>query len=158
MTSYTVHLPPQTGSGRLPGEDARFIPERPAVLALVFPALWLLLHRLWYALALYLVAVAAISIVTQWSGSDILGLLSVLPGFYLLLEGRQLLRGRLERLGWRLAGVVEADTPEDAEWRYFSANAGDDVTGPAAPGWTPAEGTSPVRTGEEAPAIGIFGR
>ena len=119
MTTYTVHLPPQGGaSGEL--ERARFVPERSSLLALVVPIVWLLWHRLWYALAVYLLIGGIASVLASWTQSPPIGLLATLPGLYLFLEGRQLLRGRLERQGWRFAGVVEADNAEEADLRYFS--------------------------------------
>ena len=154
MTIYTVHLPPAEADI----ERARFVPERPSVLALAFPAIWLLWHRLWYAFAVYVLIAAIVSVLARWTGSMPIGLLAVLPGLYLFLEGRQLLRGRLERAGWRFAGVVEAGNAEEADLLFFSRRsetpAGEQVSKPL---WAvPAPATS--RPQEAAPSIGIFGQ
>lgn len=164
MTTYTVHLPPSGFSGETDDERIRFVPERPALLALIFPAIWLLWHRLWYAFAVYLLIAGIAWVLASWTGSAPMGLLGSLPGLYLFLEGRQLLRGRLERAGWRFAGVVEADSAHEADLRYFSGRtepaiartaaakvaAGDVSPAPVPPGKADRqEGVSP---------IGIFGQ
>jgi hypothetical protein len=160
MTIYTVHLPPGESNGGTAAEmeRARFIPERPSLFALVIPALWLLWHRLWYALAVYLLIGGIASLLARWTDSLAIGLLACLPALYLFLEGRQLLRGRLERQGWRFVGVVEAYSANEADLRYF-ADTSEAVTEamPAAPAWSPQAGPS-AETRQEAPSIGIFGQ
>jgi len=51
------------------------------------------------------------------------GLLSALPGLYLLLEGRELIVGKLTSKGWREVTTLEAQNREEAEIKYIiSAN------------------------------------
>ncbi len=164
MTTYTVHLPPSGFGGETDDERIRFVPERPALLALIFPAIWLLWHRLWYAFAVYPLVAGIAWVLASWTGSAPMALLGSLPGLYLFLEGRQLLRGRLERTGWRFAGVVEADSAHEADLRYFSGRTetavGKTVTVKAAAGSaSPAPvASSPADRQEGVSPIGIFGQ
>ena len=153
MTIYTVHLPPISGSGN--DDRARMISEAPALLALIFPALWLIWHRLWYALAAYLLLAAIVSVTAQWTANDALGGLMIIPGLYLFLEGRQLLRARLERRGWRFAGVVEAESEAEADIKWF-AGEGEPVA--SAPPVRTSTASAPIRAPETEPSIGIFGQ
>jgi len=154
MTIWTVHLPPEGASEAETSERARFIPERGALLALLFPALWLAFARLWFWLAVYLLMIAALAILARVAGSQAFGLISVLPAVWLFLEGRQLQRERLERLGWRFAGVVEAADSEEAELRWFS---GLPVgAAPVAPA-SPLPSFPAMQPAPSAAGIGIFG-
>ena len=156
MTIYTVHLPADGAS-----EKARMTSEAPALLALVFPAFWLLWHRLWFALVVYLLLAAIFSLAAEWTGSVALGVVAFLPGIFLFFEGRQLLRARLERKGWRFAGVVDAGSVETADLRYFGLGSETvpDTNRPAV-GKTPATPLPPRRPLDEdnGPSIGIFGQ
>jgi len=154
MTTYTVHLPPNMAKAA--SQDARMIADAPALLALVFPALWLLWHRLWFALIAYLMIAGIVSLIARLLGVDALDGLMLLPGLYLFLEGRQLLRARLERKGWRLAGVVEAANAEEADIRWFSGET-EAAAPPKPPVIASASPVPPPTTGTE-PSIGIFGQ
>ena len=46
-------------------------------------------------------------------------MLSALPGLFLFLHGRELVRERLEREGWSEAAVFSAENEEEAELRFF---------------------------------------
>lgn len=168
MTTYTIHIPPVDSGGETDAERIRFVPERPSLLALIFPAIWLLWHRLWYAFAVYILIAAMAAVLSRWTGSTPVALLGSLPGLYLFLEGRQLLRGRLERAGWRFAGVVEADSLQEADLRYFSnrsqsphhensarESAAREYT--ARPAWSSSP-SRPADPPEGASSIGIFGQ
>jgi hypothetical protein len=69
-----------------------------------------------------------------------------------------LLRARLERQGWRPAGVVEANNLEEAELRYFASNAKPAPADmPSPPGWATSS-TPPTEKSAETSPIGIFGQ
>jgi Protein of unknown function (DUF2628) len=115
MAIYTVHLPPDGDA-----DKARFLREGGNILALIVPAIWLIWQRLWLWLLLYIALSIAIGLAGRLAGSGAL-FLGILPGLYLFLEGNELVRARLERVGWNLAGVVEASNRADAELRFFDA-------------------------------------
>jgi hypothetical protein len=120
MTVFTVYTPPKTGD-RVPHEEAVFIPDAKALLALVFPFIWLLWHRLWWAVLFY----ALLSIILTMTLTLEIGLLAsfltFVPGFYLFLEGNELRRKALERRGWGFGGVIEGEDQEEAEIRHFNS-------------------------------------
>ena len=115
MAIYTVYTPPDGDAGK-----ARFVRDGVNVVALVIPAIWLLWQRLWLWLLVYILLALAIGLASRLIGAGAT-LLAILPGFYLLLEGNELVRARLERHGWQLADVVEAPNQADAELRFFAA-------------------------------------
>lgn len=117
MTVYNVFLPPDQDPAKLES-GFRLVPESKSVLALIFPPFWLAWHRLWLALLVWLVIAAIIVLIGLWQPGPLIGYLWALPGFYLLLEGHQLVCNRLERSGWRYAGIVEAENPEEGELRF----------------------------------------
>lgn len=98
--------------------DVEFVSDRVSVFALVLPAIWLVWHRLWYALAVYGLIALTIAALgsTQWGA--IAAAMSFLPGLYLFLEGSNLIGARLERQEFSLAGLVEADSRESAELQW----------------------------------------
>jgi len=118
MTTYTVYLPPDEMSEN-EHEDFRLVPDAKATLALLFPPFWLAWHRLWLPLMVYIVVLAAIILFAVSSPSIAVSYLSILPGLYLLLEGYQLVRSKLERDGWRYAGTVDGENREEAEIRFI---------------------------------------
>jgi hypothetical protein len=78
----------------------------------------------------YFVVIAAIIMISVWSPGIAVSYLSILPGFYLLLEGYQLVRQNLEAKGWQYIGVVEGENREEAEIRFL-VDSGKEVTKPA---------------------------
>jgi hypothetical protein len=117
MAIYTVHIPPQ---GR--EEKARFIREGLNIFALILPFIWLLWHRLWLALLVYIAYGLALSVLTRMGAGMIAIVLSFLPALFLFIEGNQLVRNRLYRAGWQFSGVVIAANAREAEICYFTGN------------------------------------
>jgi Protein of unknown function (DUF2628) len=148
MAIYTVYMPPDGDT-----DEARFIRDGANLAALVIPAIWLIWQRLWLWLLFYVVLALAIGLAWRLVGAGI-AFLAILPGVYLLLEGNELVRARLERFGWQLAAIVEAPNRADAELRFFdiphqATKEGDrahgsvplaDVPAPAAPRMPPQQG------------------
>ena len=104
------------------GEDVRVVPDATAKWALVFGALWLLRHKLWWeALAFGLLT----GLANQLSAAAFDGepnpaaLLTfgivLLPRLWLLLEGNEIRRAKLARQGFVEVGVVEASDAEAAK-------------------------------------------
>lgn len=122
---YTIHMIQSRPVALLGAdEDARFdglvaISDGWAKWAVVAPPIWLAVHRLWFALLIY-VLVMALGLVLFATPFAVVGwLICTLPGLYLLLEGHELQRSRLEAKGYVLAGVVEAPSESAAIGRYL---------------------------------------
>ncbi|MGB3867773.1 MAG: DUF2628 domain-containing protein, partial [Xanthobacteraceae bacterium] len=118
MRIYTVHGP------RIAGDDARALGDRVvlvrdgfSVWAFVFGGFWLLYHRLWWALAGYVVLMAGVSVFLGVSRVDSGASLCVLLLIALLmgLEAASLRRWTLSRGKWRQLDVVAARDIEEAE-------------------------------------------
>jgi hypothetical protein len=124
MSSYTVHQPPLK-SGLAAAEPYRFVFVRDGFSwwAFLLTPLWMLWHRLWLVLVLYLLISAALEVGLRALGGSTISLvlvgllLSLLAG----LEAATLRRFKLTRRHWRNIGVVTGDDLEDAERRFFDA-------------------------------------
>jgi len=123
MAIYTAYLPPDHHAGDQ-GEGFRLVPDAKAPLALVFPPIWLAWNRLWVEFLAWIVATVAIIMLAVWQPSPAIAYLSAIPGFYLLLEGYELIRKKLERDGWQYAGIVSGDDMEEAELRFVEQSDG----------------------------------
>lgn len=113
MLSYTVH--------ENENREIRLLPDGRAIMALIFPPLWLAWHRLWWALTVYLALMVAAYLFVWTTLAPAAIFLSTLPGLYLFLEGHELIRRKANRQGWREIGLVSGDDIEEAEQRYFDA-------------------------------------
>ncbi|MFK5979483.1 MAG: DUF2628 domain-containing protein [Rhizobiaceae bacterium] len=127
MATYSVYLPPEAGiDASVPNmsdadiDRVAFLPDGKSLLALLVPAIWLIWQRLWLVLALYVLAMVALAALIEFGNPQLGSFLSVLPGLFLFLEGREMILRRYERQGWRFDGVVEAGDEKTAELRYFS--------------------------------------
>src|SRR3990172_1637720 len=103
MPVYTVHEPP------LKNLDSANDPERFVFVrdgfhfwALVLAPLWMLRHRLWLALVMYLLLVAAIDVALYGAGVRGMGMYAVALILALLVgfEASTLRRWKLTRRGW----------------------------------------------------------
>ncbi|MEL7428676.1 MAG: DUF2628 domain-containing protein [Pseudomonadota bacterium] len=121
MAIYSVYLPPEDRPDAR-ADEFRLVSDAKAPLALIFPPFWLAWHRLWLELLAYCVIVFALGLYAAWNPSVAVLYLSAIPGFYLLLEGNDLVRRKLERKGWRFAGVVDGENTEAAEIRFITQN------------------------------------
>ena len=160
MPTYTVHAPSSLMS------DAASSPERFMFVrdgfhfwAFVLAPLWLLLHRLWLALLIYVVgygalsfglAIARVSLSTQliiWL------LIALLIGF----EASSIWRWTLNRRGWTTLGFVVAGDAETAERRFFAEWQKRAADAPSVPATEPRY-SAPVRRGPPSPSdvIGLF--
>ena len=121
MAIYSAYLPPDA-SGETALTGFQLVPEGKAIFALLFPVVWLAVKRLWLALLIYLVLTVLLVMVVNWYPGLPVMYLAALPGLYLLLEGNELVRKKLERNGWQYAGVVDADNRHDAEAKFICSN------------------------------------
>jgi Protein of unknown function (DUF2628) len=104
------------------GEAALFIRDAFAPLAVIAPVLWLLWHRLWFEAAmLFFVSVMLIG-TAAWIGlPQLAGIVSILSGLYVALEGGALKIAAARRRGFEHAAIVEAGSAAEAEERYYRA-------------------------------------
>jgi len=122
MSIYTVHQPPLE-SGAAAAEPYRFVFVRDGFSwwAFLLTPLWMLRHRLWLALAVYLLVSVALDAGLRALGASVFTLIvaSLLISLLAGLEAGTLRRLKLARRHWRYIGVVTGDDVEDAERRFF---------------------------------------
>ena len=122
MLTFTVHEPPNPPADRVDrAEGLVFIKDGFAWFAALFAPLWLLMHRLWWALLGYVALAAALQFAQKFgvltentTGLMMLGL-NLLIGF----EAGTLRRWALDRKGWSMLGAVSGRTVEECERRFF---------------------------------------
>ena len=120
MLTYTVHEPAEASSGRIDrAERLAFVKDGFSWRAAVFAPIWMIVHRLWWALLGYVAVVALLG----WLGSMLAPGWTTLamPALHLLigLEAGTLRRWQLARRGWRTAGSVTGRTADECERRFF---------------------------------------
>jgi len=163
MSIYTVHQPP-LDFGAAATDPYRFVFVRDGFSwwAFLLTPLWMLWHRLWLALVIYLLLAAAIDAGLRALGASALPLvvagllISLLAG----LEAGTLRRLKLSRRHWRNIGVVTGETLEHAERRFFDAWIRKaPARRPAAPASTPTSASAAPAappTGVSSGVIGLF--
>jgi Protein of unknown function (DUF2628) len=118
MASYVVMEP---ASDRR-GEAALFIRDAFAPLAVVVPVVWLLWHRLWFEAAMLFFASVILIGTAAWIGlPQLAGIVSILSGLYVALEGGALKIAAARRQGFEHAAIVEAGSAAEAEERHYRA-------------------------------------
>jgi uncharacterized protein DUF2628 len=159
MAVYTVHEPPLR-SGTVAPDPERFVFVRDGfyVWAFLLTPLWLIWHRLWLVLLIFVLVIigleSAMSFLGVAAGARFcaLALVSLLVGF----EAGTLRRFALGRRGWRNVGVVSGTNAEAAERRFFNDWS---VAGPGRP--SGPGGNPPLLPPSPAPAfhtpiVGLF--
>lgn len=112
MTTYLVLARP---GAAIPDEGSVVIADRFAPLAFIAPVIWLLFNRLWLEAVAALLLLSGATMVAGTAGQPLAGIaLSLAVSVITALEGRNWRSAALQRRGWRLADVVEADHPETA--------------------------------------------
>jgi len=123
MPTFTVHEPPprKTESVTSP-ERFVFVRDGFHFWAFVLAPLWLLLHRLWLALACYLVLSFAIGVALFWIGvsSPVQFLASTLIALLIGFEAPTMWRWTLARRKWKTLGFVVGENAEMAERRFYA--------------------------------------
>ncbi|WP_099867058.1 DUF2628 domain-containing protein [Pararhizobium haloflavum] len=152
MASYVVLKPP---GGDPAGEDAVFIRDGFAFLALVLPIVWFLWHRLWlWALVFIALAIATsmMMMTDDWYAAGFA--LSVATSLLAALEGQNLRIGKHLSKGWEQVAVIAADDVGTAEAVYF---AGHESYAPAVQASPPAARPSEApRTRRKPGTYGLF--
>ena len=119
-----VFEPPPRGDDPLAhAERFAFVRDRFGWAAFLFAPLWMLWHRLWLALLVYIVVMVGVAVGLRALGASAearafaLLLIALLVGF----EAASIRRRKLMRRGWRELGTVIGDDRESAERRFFDA-------------------------------------
>ncbi len=123
MPVYTVHEPPLRAHEALPN-PLRFVFVRDGFYfsAFVVAVLWMLWHRMWLVLLIYIVVALGLDYGMYYAGIDATAI-SLVQLFLVLLigiEAATLRRFTLKRRGWKNIAVVSGANLEDAERRFFS--------------------------------------
>jgi hypothetical protein len=159
MPTYTVHAPPPgTGETSRGPEQFVFVRDGFHFWAFVIAPLWLLLHRLWLALLIYVIGYGALGFglafvrVPATAQFAVALLVALLVGF----EASSIWRWTLIRRGWSTLGFVVAEDAEAAERRFFvewQKRAASSQPVPSEPKYS-----IPVRRGPPSPSdvIGLF--
>jgi Protein of unknown function (DUF2628) len=123
MPTYTIHAPPaKIGAAAADPERFVFVRDGFHFWAFALGPLWLLLHRLWLAFAIYvigygLVGVGLAVLRAPMSVQFLVGLLiALLTG----LEATSIWRWTLTRRGWNTLGFLVGENAEMAEQRFFA--------------------------------------
>ncbi|MGA8076598.1 MAG: DUF2628 domain-containing protein [Xanthobacteraceae bacterium] len=169
MPVYTVHEPPLRSASAL-ADTERYVFVRDGFRwwAFLLTPLWMLRHRLWLVLVIYLVVTAALDGLLRGLGSSVflIMLTGVLISLLIGFEASTLRRYTLTRRHWRNVGVVSGDGLEDAEQRFFAAWVHDAARSGVAPPMPPStspppasppSASPPSAVGPDAPAVvGLF--
>lgn len=151
MAIFTVHLKGDAGEPSSLVEQTRLVREGFSWGALVFGPLWLIWHRLWLALVVWLLAEGVILGLgaTLIPNERWTGLLELLVALLLGLEGAQIRRAKLARRGYAQVDVVSAPRLEQADRLFFERH----LAGKAEPA-LPA----PTATGrpQDTALVGLF--
>lgn len=123
MPTYTVHAPPPR-RGEQVANPERFLLVRDGFYfwAFLLAPLWLLVHCLWFAFVLYVVATGLIDTgliqagLPTWAQVVVSLVIALLVGF----EAGTLRRRKLQRRRWTMLGFVVGDDIEEAERRFFA--------------------------------------
>ena len=118
MASYVV-LERRPAAGRR--TDTQFVRDEFSFVALVFPLVWLLWQRLWFAAVMLLLVTIGIGMIGEYvaPGAAIF-LAGLVVSFFVALEGPAWRVARFRRLGYLEMGAVVAPDLEEAELRWFN--------------------------------------
>ena len=122
MPTFAILEPPQDRQTAIEHADrCVFLQERFNLGAFLFAPLWMIRHRLWLALIVYLVGMGSIAYGLRAAGAGWILVAIVFALVHLLvgLEATTLVRWTRIRHGWQDGGVVIADDLDMAERRFF---------------------------------------
>ena len=105
-----------------PTERVALVREGFSYAALVFNVLWLLYEKLWFAAACYVGLLVAVALWAEHFGLHPLatGCVQLLLQLLLAAHAYDLVRFKLARRGYRMAGVIVAESALAAEQRYYA--------------------------------------
>ena len=156
MSVFTVHAP-VAAVRRADSDRFVFVRDGFHFWAFLFGPLWFIAHRLWLALAAYIVVVAAIVglMVALRTGDDASSIVVLIVALLTGYEAANAQRWTLSRRWWRELGVVVADDAEAAERRFFAQWTGEvSIAGSSSHHTPPPLPTA--RPGATTDVIGLF--
>jgi len=124
MSVYTVHEPPlRAADSATDPERFAFVRDGFSLWAFLLAALWMLWHRMWLVLLIYVVVAVGTETALRYAGipGPVLGIVGLLISLLVGIEASTLRRFTLARRGWKNVGIVSAHDLEDAERRFFDA-------------------------------------
>ena len=154
MPVYTVHAPVANGADFAAADRFVFVRDGFHFWAAIASVIWLLWHRLWLVLVIYLAGTAAIQ-VALWAlgvSGAVKFAVGILIGILIGCEAGTLRRWSLRRR-WTNVGLVVSPNQETAERRFFESWSADAASPPPAAAALPQS----MRMPEPAPdVIGLF--
>lgn len=160
MTTYLVHVPVSAEPGTPAGLDRSvFVKDRFHWLALLFPAIWLIVHRAWLGLLAYVIASVGLLVVESLAGlpDQTIVLSQFLLNLALAVFAPDVRSWTLARRGWRLVDVVAAADDEDAARRFYDRWLTNAASAPTPASTTASAGLRRGVGGASAqPVVGLF--
>jgi hypothetical protein len=124
MSVFTVHEPPARVSEAFASpERYAFVRDGFSFWAFLISPIWMLWHRLWLVLVLYL-AVSALLHTGLWAvgaSGGVRGFVGLLLALLVGVEAGSLRRWTLRRRRWSELGVVVGRSRDEAERRFFDS-------------------------------------
>ncbi|HEY6023124.1 MAG TPA: DUF2628 domain-containing protein [Pseudolabrys sp.] len=162
MPTYTVHAPPlRQGETMSAPERFAFVRDGFHAWAFLLAPLWLLMHRLWLALFIYVVGYGLLGagLAFMRVPTTVHVLVAMMLALLIGFEAASIWRWTLTRRGWATLGFVVGEDAEMAERRFFAEWAqrapatATTASGPPSPAIS-----APVRRGPPSPSdvIGLF--
>jgi hypothetical protein len=122
LLTFTVHEPPNPPADRIERADRLvFVKDGFSWMAALFAPLWMLVHRLWWALLGYIVAIVALRLAQRFGGltEGTVGLVTFGLNLLIGFEADTLRRWALDRKGWHMLGAVSGRNRDECERRFF---------------------------------------
>lgn len=122
MQTFTVHEPPNPPADRVDrAESLAFVRDGFSWPAALFAPIWLLVHRLWWALAGFVAIAGGLELLKYATLLDQRWIALALFALNLLvgLEADTLRRWALDRRGWRVLGSVTGRSAAECERRFY---------------------------------------
>jgi len=160
MSVYTVHEPPLRAADAF-ADPERFVFVRDgfSVWAFLAAVLWMLWHRMWWVLLIYVVVIFGLDAALRYAGASpfVVAVTALFVSLLVGIEAGTLRRFTLGRRGWKNIGVVSGANAEEAELRFFNAWIREAAGKHAGPPVEPSAQPSPLPRMPQSPAvIGLF--
>jgi hypothetical protein len=157
MSVYTVYEPPLRATDVAPDPDRfTFVRDGFSFWAFLVAALWMLWHRMWLVLVIYLVAAGGLEAALHYAGvsSAAVALVQLAIALLVGFEAPTLRHFSLGQRKWKNIGLVSGNSLEEAERRFFDAWTREAFHKPSAPATSTAP--SPVPHVPASDVIGLF--
>lgn len=120
MAIFSVHLPGNT-TPEAAADRAVFVRDGFSFWAMLFGPLWFLRHREWLGLVGWLVIAVLMSVAERWLGSIVSGGFELILALATGVAANDIRRLTLALRGFGESGVVEGQSREAAERRFFDS-------------------------------------